>query len=524
MVVEKIFHNANILTQDKKHPLASAFAVEGNKIVAVGTDEEILQLQTSQSQISNLKLQTVIPGFNDAHIHLWKVGNLMTYTLDLRGVRSMDEMQQSLSDYAKENPNLEWIQARGFNEALFDDRRMPTKIDIDNVISDRPVCVMRTDAHQVIVNTKALEKAGITEKTISPPGGEIKKFPSGELKGHFTETAIGLVLNKIPAYSADEYQKMILTAQEEFLKAGITSATDPAVMPDLLEVYKSMERNGELKIRVNAVPIRLPDGETTALPLPELYTSDFLRVNTVKFFSDGGLSGRTAAMKHPYKNSGERGVLRLKEEFFRQLALEAQQAGFRIATHAIGDEAIDLVLKVYRYIFSSGQKIHHRIEHLGFPSQENLEAMKEMNVSAVMQPIFIFELGKNFRENLTDEYLSYVYPSKSVLNHGINLALSTDAPVVKDFNPMMGIQSAVERKDAEGFVIAQKEKISIEEAISAYTMGSAVANGDQDDRGSISEGKFADFIVLDKNPLEVQSGKLSSIKVESIFIGGVKVF
>jgi len=182
------------------------------------------------------------------------------------------------------------------------------------------------------------------------------------------------------------------------------------------------------------------------------------------------------------------------------------------------------VLKVYRDIFSSGQKIHHRIEHLGFPSEENLEAMKEMNVSAVMQPIFIFELGKNFRENVTDDYLSYVYPSKSVLNHGINLALSTDAPVVKNFNPMMGIQSAIERKDAEGFVIAEAEKISIEEAISAYTMGSAVANGDQDDRGSMAVGKFADFIVLDKNPLEVQSDKLSSIKVESVLVGGNKIF
>jgi predicted amidohydrolase YtcJ len=436
----------------------------------------------------------------------------------------MEEMQQRLSDYAKENPELEWIQARGFNEALFPDNRMPTKLDLDKVISDRPVCVMRTCAHQIIVNSKALEKTSITEKTLAPPGGEIKKFDNGELKGHFTETALGLVMNKIPAYDADQYKVMIDAAQKEFLKLGITSATDPAVMPDLLEVYQSMERNGELKIRVNAVPIRVPDGAVKALPLPKKYISDFLNINTLKFFADGGLSGKTAAMKHPYKNSVEKGILRLEKDFFQSLALEARQAGFRMATHAIGDEAIELVLSVYRNIFLPDQKIHHRIEHLGLPSQSNLEEMKDMHVNAVMQPIFIYELGKNFRDYLTDDYLRYVYPVKNVLNHGINLSLSTDAPVVKDFNPMMGIQSAVERKDMEGNVIAPGEKISAAEALYAYTMGSAIANGDDDNRGSIEAGKFADFLVMDKNPLTIPSGELAAVKVKSVFIGGKQVF
>lgn len=156
-MIEKIFYNGNILTQDISKPAASAFAISRGKIVAVGRDEEILSLQTTQSQVSDLKLQTVLPGFNDAHIHLWKVGNLMTYLLDLRGVRSIGEMQQKLLDYARKNPELDWIQARGFNEALFPDKRMPTKHDLDEVISDRPVSVIRVCAHQVIANAKALE-------------------------------------------------------------------------------------------------------------------------------------------------------------------------------------------------------------------------------------------------------------------------------------------------------------------------------------------------------------------------------
>ncbi len=530
-MIDKIFCNGNIFTQDKKNPLANAFAITHGKIVAVGSNEEVLALRTPNTKLETLNNKTVLPGFYDAHIHIWKVGNLLTYMLDLRGVRSIDEMQQRIFDYAQKNPQLEWIQARGFNEALFPDEIMPTKFDLDKVISDKPVAVIRTCAHQLIVNSKALELTGINSSTLTPAGGEIKKFDDGDLKGHFTETALGLVMNKIPAYNADQYKVMINAAQKEFLKFGITSATDPAVMPDLLEVYHSMEMNDELKVRVNAIPIRLPDGATKALPLPKLFASDFLNVNTVKFFADGGLSGKTAAIKRPYKNSNDHGVLRLEENFFYQLAIEAQQANFKIATHAIGDAALDLVINVYSKLYASGTPspsgrawVGHRLEHVGLPSQKNLEDIKRMNVSAVMQPIFLYELGKNFIESLDEDYLNRVYPCKTLLKSGINLSLSTDAPVVKDFNPMRCIQSAVERKDVAGNVIAAAERISVEEALYAYTMGSAIANGDEKNRGSIEVGKFADFIVLDQNPLETNSSELNAIKVQSTFIAGKKVF
>ncbi len=289
---------------------------------------------------------------------------------------------------------------------------------------------------------------------------------------------------------------MILAAQDELLKAGITSATDPAVMPDLLEVYKSMDRNGELKIRVNAIAIRLPDGAMQALPLPEKYSSPYLKVDTVKFFADGGLSGKTAAMYQPYKNSEEKGVLRLEKSFFKKLAAEAQQAGFRIATHAIGDAAMDLVCEVYEELWNEFHIEKNRIEHVGFPSPKNLEFMHGAKVSAVMQPVFIYELGKNFREYLDDDRLQKVYPLNSVLKSGINLALSTDAPVVSDFSPLTGIHCAMERKDREGNEIGPAEKIAMDDALFAYSTGSAIANDDELNRGSVSPGKWADFVLL----------------------------
>ena len=522
-MIEKVFFNGNILTQDRKRPMATAIAVGHGKIIAVGNDEEVCQLQTATTAMIDFQHATVLPGFNDAHIHLWKVGNLMTYLLDLRGVRSIVEMQQLLSDYAIRNPQLEWIQARGFNEALFDNKRMPDRFDLDKVIRDRPVCVMRTCAHQVVVNSKALEVCGIDKRSSPPRGGEIKLSASGELSGRFTETALGLVLNKIPSYTQDQYHEMILAAQQQCIRLGITAVTDPAVMPDLMNMYKSMDQNGELKIRVNAIPIRVPDGADKPLPLPPQYASDHLKINSVKFFSDGGLSGRTAALKHPYKNSDERGVLRLNKDFFRQVAFESQEQGFRLATHAIGDAAIDMVLDVYEEIFPENTKhIHHRIEHLGLPSFRNLDQMKKMNVSAVTQPVFLYELGKNFRQYLTEDYLQRCYPVKSLLQRGINVSLSSDAPVVKNFSPLMNIGISVERKDAEGFLIAEEERISVAEAIHAYTMGSAAANGEDHVYGSISEGKWADFIIADKNPLEISASQIQGVNIMAAYINGEK--
>lgn len=508
-----IFYNGNILTQDKSISHATAFAIENGKFMAVGFDAQILQLQNEYTHLTNLNGSTVLPGFIDAHIHVWKVGNLLTYMLDLRGVKSLEEMLDKINEYAKKNPELKWIQARGFNEINFPDQKMPSKKDLDKIITEKPVCITRTCAHQIIVNSKALEICDISKSTIAPPGGEIKYLDNGDLAGHFTETAIGLVLSKIPKYTTDELRNMIFAAQNALLKHGITSATDPAVEYDLLEVYKQMERNGELKLRINAIPIRVPDGINKIYPNPALYESPCLNVNTVKFFADGGLSGKTAALKKPYKNSDAYGVLRLEKEIFKKYAAESQEAGLKIATHAIGDAAVEMVVDVYKEISAYGNhQLRHRIEHLGLPSSNNLMTMHALNISAVMQPVFIYELGNNFIDYLNDEYLNRLYPVKDVLNAGINLALSTDAPVVKDFSPQTNIISALTRRSASGKIIASSQSIDLHGAFYAYTMGAAIANGNENLTGSISPGKYADFITI--------SAAVADFKIYDVFMNG----
>ena len=541
-----IFKNGTFLSpnDDQMTPsVCEAILVKNGHISAMGNLFDLEKQANADVLVVDLDGKTLMPAFNDAHIHIWKVGDLLTFMLDLRGVKSLAEMQARITDFAEKNPQNAWILARGFNENYFQDGQMPTRFDLDEVVSDRPCYVIRTCAHVAVLNSKALEICGINDQTKVPNGGEIRRFgisdlgfrreanrpPTSDLRHHLTgvltETALGLVQKFLPKQSPKALKTMVLAAQDALLTCGIAAATDPAVMPDLLTVYKEMAAKNELKIRINVVPIVVPDGATEALPLPELYESDFLKINTVKFFADGGLSGKTAALKGFYKNSTERGVLRLNYDFFKPLAEKAQAAGFKIATHAIGDAAIDIVLKVYKDIAKDNhKKMTHRIEHLAFPSEENLTLMRDLGVHCVTQPIFLYELGPNFRQYLTPQYLNRVYPYRTVLASKVNLAFSSDAPVVKDFNPLMGIQNAIERIDFQGYTIAENETITVEAALIAYTLNAAKANDDAAIMGSLTVGKRADFVILDKNPLNTEGGKISAIQVESVWVMGVEAF
>ena len=496
-----------------------AIAINKNKIEAVGKFEELQSLIDSSTQIINAHGKTLMPGFNDSHIHIWKVGNLKTFMLDLRGVKSLDEMLSMLADYSRQYPDVVWVTARGFNEAAWKDARLPTKDDLDKVIKHKPVYIIRTCAHIAVANTKALELSGITSNTIVPEGGEMQTNSYGQPNGIFSETALGLITKHIPPYTKTELKQMVKAAREEMYSCGITAATDPAVDPLLLEAYYEMHEANELGFRLNAIPIILPDGGENPYPIPSKFSSDFFNVNTVKFFSDGGLSGKTSALKRHYKNSNEQGILRLKKEQYSNLCKAAMANDLGIATHAIGDAAIEFVIDMYKELNKSFPNVIKRIEHLGLPEEKHLRDMAENNIATSMQTIFISELGKNFIKYLDEDYLDRCYPVKSVLQHGILTALSSDAPVVKDFNPLKGTQAAVTRKTNEGEIIAAHESISIEEALKAYTFSASAINNTSQ-FGSLQKGMLADFILLDKNPLTVSPEELTSIKVKKTFVDG----
>jgi hypothetical protein len=380
----------------------------------------------------------------------------------------------------------------------------------------------------IVANSLALKLAGITAETADPPGGVIVRDEGGEPTGLLQETAMGLLMKVIPEPTDADYAEAIKACNQHQLSLGITSATDPLLLPNHVRVYRALEAAGELAVRVNTLPIRRPDGGAETLPLPERFISDWLRIDSVKFFADGGLSGATAALKVNFKVTDNPGLLRFETEDLLNLAREAHTAGFRIGTHAIGDRALDQILQVYEELaltpFPSpsgrGVKARHRIEHLGLPTAEHLRRCRALDVIAVPQTVFLPALGSAFRRYLPDEYIPRCYPIRAMLDTGLTVALSSDAPVVPDDNPLLGMKAALDRLDPTGNPIAPEQAITAPEALYAYTMGGAIASGDESNRGSLTPGKWADLTILSGDPLSTPAAELLGIQVQQTYVGG----
>ena len=524
-----IFSNGNIHTLDAACPRAEALLVDGGRITAVGTLAEVEAAAQRGTRRVDLAGRTLIPGFNDAHVHIWKLGLLLTRQVNAQTAAAPD-IPAIVAAFRRKAAGVTpgvWLTGRGYNEADLPQRRHPTRHDLDAASADHPIALTRTCGHMIVANSRALELAGITAGTPNPPGGVIVRDEQGEPTGLLQETAMGLLSRAMPDPTESDLEDAIVAATRHQLALGITSATDPLLTPLHLAVYRQMEAAGKLLLRVNGLPIRRPDGGTDTLPLPEHFVSDWLRIDTVKFFGDGGLSGATAAISQPYKLTGTRGVLRFETGDLLDLAWEAHAAGFRIGMHAIGDVAIEQVIGVYEELYRrsavaavSEPPLRHRIEHLGLPSPDHLRRCAALGIIAVPQTVFLPALGGNFRRYLPDDFLPRCYPVRAMLDAGLTVALSSDAPVVPDDNPLLGIKAAVDRLDPSGEPLAPEQAITPYEALYACTMGGALASGDNANRGSLTPGKWADMAILSSDPLTAPPEHLLAIRVEQTYVGG----
>lgn len=520
-MADLIFSGGTILTQDPRQPVAEAVAVAGGRIVAVGAAPDVLPLAKPGAVRVDLAGRTLIPAFNDAHAHIWKIGDLLTTMVDLRRVDRLAALGARLREEAATRPADRWLLGRGYNEAKLAERRGPTREDLDRAVIDRPVVLTRTCGHIAACNSVALELAAIGPSTPDPPGGVIERGPDGRPTGVLRETAMGLIQSRIPSPSRDDYAAMITAALTHQLSCGIASTTDAGVAPAVIDAYRWLDAEARLPGRVNVMALRTVDGVGT-VPMPEKHRSDFLRIDTVKFLADGGLSGATAALSAPYRHPDTKGVLRFEEGVLLELSRQAHRGGWRIATHAIGDVAIQQVLEVYETLGRG--PVRHRIEHLGLPTEPQLSRLARLGVIVVPQSVFLFELGRNFRASLPEWLVARTYPIRSMLDAGLAVALSSDAPVVEDDSPLRGIQSAVDRLDDTGTAIAPDQAITVEQALAGYTMGGAIASGDEANRGSLSVGKWADLVVLSANPLTTPIRALTDIRVEATYLAGRLAF
>jgi predicted amidohydrolase YtcJ len=515
-MTDQLFHNGPIHTISSQIP-AEALLTRDGKIFAVGKLSDLETMTNLSTKKINLEGRALLPGFNDAHIHVWKVGHLRTTMLDLRGLTKLEDVYKAVSARSKTLEPGEWLLGRGWNEAILEGGG-PTKAGLDQASPQNPVVLTRTCAHIHAANSSAFDHAKISLETQPPAGGQIE-FERGWL----FETAHGLMLRVIPAFTVADYEKFIRAGLEYLSSFGITSCTDPAVDPGLLEAYRNLEARGELPIRVNLLFIRRPDGGSQTYPLPEKFVSDFLRCDSVKFFGDGGLSGATAAVSVPYKNlepgSPAHGVLRFETEELYELALEAHKNGLRIGTHAIGDVALDQILEVYRRLHDlpvgarHASPVRHRIEHFGLPGKNHLELAKKLNVIVVPQPIFLHELRGNFLRYLPTEFVSRCYNLRSMFDAGLTVAFSSDGPVVAQVNPLENIKAAMLEP------LSPNAEVTLDESLRAWTLNGAIAQGDEANRGTLEVGKHADLNIM----TDPYSTPPEDWKLERTFVAGKEI-
>lgn len=517
-----LFSNGTIHTVDPSLPNPEAVLVGGDgRIAAVGARAD---LDRPDLRHVDLAGRTLIPGFNDAHVHVSWLGMLLTSLVDTRihVAPNIPAIVERLAARARSQPAGSWVEGVGYNEALLPEGRHLTRLDLDRASAEHPILVTRTCGHIAVANSLALRLAGVDAATPDPPGGVIVRDAGGAPTGQLQETAMALVAHLIPAPGPELVAEAIAAAQRHQLSLGITSATDPDVSPDQIEVYRAMDARGELRVRMNLLAGRR-NGDLR-FPLPEVYLSDMLRVDSVKFFADGGMTSATAAISTPYRETGTTGVMIWEDEDLADSMWEAHSAGLRIGTHANGDVAIEQVLRIYELLEQRQPGKRHRIEHLALPTSEQLARLRAIGAMAATQTVFLPAMGATFRRYMPEHFYARAYGVRAMLDAGLTVALSTDAPVVADDNPLLGLKSAIDRRDHAGVPLGAEQAIGPAEALWAYTQAGAILSGDEPNRGSITPGKWADLAVLSGDPLKTPSDDLLGLVVEQTYLAGELVY
>lgn len=529
------FINGNIITLERDI-LCEAFYIEDGVFKAVGSNEEILELSKPYETVVNLKGNTVVPGFNDAHMHFLNYA-VQKNNVNLLNVPSIDELISITQKYIKINnfANGKWVLSRGWDDNLFTEKRLPTRYDLDKISTNHPIYFARICEHIGIANSKALELAGINSYTQNPDGGIIDKkdgIPTGILR----ENALNLISKFMPIMSKDEIKTSLKSAFGDALKVGITTIqtedlTHCRSLQNLLAAYRELESEQMLPLRF-ILQLNLPNEKSiidaVSLGLKSNLGSNMLKIGPLKLFEDGSLGARTAAMKYKYCDTDTTGILIYNQSSLDDITKLAYNSGFQIAIHAIGDNAAETVLNSYAKIIGSSENKDLRltIVHAQLTNDELLKRFKGLNIVANIQPSFVMTdysiVEKAVGKNRADK--SYAW--KDMLSLNIPIAFSSDAPV-EIFNPIEGIYAAVTRKDLlgnpkEGFNNSQN--LTVVEALKAYTLGSAFMSYEENIKGSISKGKLADFVILSDDILHAKEDNIKNITVLETYVGGIKMF
>lgn len=538
-----VLTNGKIYTGLASEPWATALAIRGETIVALAradADAQVKPWLGPKTRVIDLHGQFAMPGFNDAHAHL-AGGAYRKLEVDLSGAQSLEELQQRVRNRLKDYGPGEWIVGPGWDHTLWPVKKFPNRYDLDSISTDHPMFFQRTDGHVAVVNSRALSLAGITRATPDPPGGHIERDPqTGEPTGMLEEgSAMSLVYERIPPYSKAQRLKAFRLVMDEASQFGVTSIQDNSVMasPDgnnfgwlNFLVYGQLQREGKLKIRVTEwLPFSFPLDRLEEMRRTGGTTDPWLKTGALKALIDGSLGSRTAALLAPYSDDpATSGILRLDPATVAPMAIERDRAGFQIAFHAIGDRANRIALDTFAAVQEAGgaRERRDRVEHAQIVAPGDFARFASLGVVASMQPSHLLDDERWATDRLGPERVKGAYAWHTMEQDGVHLAFGTDYPV-ESINPLRGIYACVTRELPAGGPAGgwqPQEKLSMDDCLRAYTAGSAFAEFEEKQKGTIAPGMLADIVVFPVDITRIPPRDLLTTQVSMTIAGGRIVY
>jgi predicted amidohydrolase YtcJ len=527
-----IITNAKVWTVDKSRPAAQAVAVLGDRIVAVGSNAEVDAWRGPQTEVVDARGKLLLPGFNDAHVHFID-GGLQLDRVQLTDATSPDEFARRIGQQAKNTPKGEWILGGDWDETKWNPPQLPTKELIDRVAPDIPVFVSRYDGHMALANSLALRLAGVTAKTPDPPGGTIVRDAQGNPTGAMKDAAMDYVFKVVPSLSHDQ---IIHAAKRALLHAAAVGITSVQHMnPDYADIaaYAELLDRGELTARIYAAPLIIEGAQDQAkIGIRHAFGGSWLRIGAVKAFADGSLGSRTAYFFQPFDDQPNNHGLLSDEmqplSLMRERMMRADASGIQICTHAIGDQAVSIILDLYSEVAQAHGPADRRfrIEHAQHMAAKDFDRFAQLHVIASVQPYHAIDDGRWAEARIGHDRASRTHAFRTFLNHGVHLAFGTDWDVAP-LNPVLTIYAAVTRatldgKNPNGWF--PEQKLTVAESVEAYTMGSAYAEFQEKTKGSITPGKLADMVLLSDDIFSIPPEKIRDVTVLKTFVGGKLVW
>lgn len=532
MDIDVIYYNGDILTVNAADEVKEAVAIKGNKIVAVGTKDEILSRKNENTKLVDLEGKCVVPGFIDSHQHIgMQAFNAISIDCRYPNVKSIDDILRKIEEVRKDVPKGAWIRGWGYNENFLDEKRHPERFDLDKVAPDNPVFLIRVCGHVSTNNSCALKMAGIEDSTPSPAGGEIVHNEKGECTGVVKEKAHNMLL-KIALPTEAELLKGMEIVSNKLTKEGITSVHEAGAYGALL--MKTLQRGTErdiVKQRVYSILFSFIDNEDFVYNYIDSgistgFGSEKFKIGPIKLMVDGSSSAPTASVIDEYcSDKGNHGILCYSPDEVDQVLLDAHKAGFQVTCHAVGDNAVTVVVDaIEKALLQYPRENHrHRIEHCALVNDSLISRIKKLNITPIAQPVFFYEFGDGYIKNYGEDRVNQMFTCKSWFDNQVITAGSSDCPVTNS-DPLFGIYIAMNRITQTSQRISQSERVNVKQALRMYTINGAYASFEEEIKGSIEPNKLADLVILSESPYNVSPDKIADIKVEATMIDGKIVY